>query len=72
MLAFCRELKKVEYSCKDYNDERFKYTFFMCRNTFKYISEKIRGGIQKQIVTELPIRPEMRLAIGLYNLTRGD
>ena len=44
----------------------------MSRNTFNYILENIRGGLQKQIVTELPISPEMRLAICLYKLTRRD
>ena len=28
--------------------------------------------LQKQLVTELPISPEMRLAICLYKPTRGD
>ena len=36
------------------------------------ILENIRGGLLKQIVTELPISPEMSLAICLYILTRGD
>ena len=44
----------------------------MSRNTFNHISKNIRGGLQKQIVTELPISAEMRLAICLYTLTRGD
>ena len=56
----------------NYSDERFKYTFRMSRNTFNYILENIRGGLQKQIVTELTICPEMRLAICLYKLARGD
>ena len=47
----------------NYSDERFKYTFH--RNTINYILEKILGGLQKQIVTKLPISPEMRLAICL-------
>ena len=47
----------------NYSDERFKYTFR--RNTINYILEKILGGLQKQIVTKLPISPEMRLAICL-------
>ena len=47
----------------NYSDERFKYTFR--RNTFIYILENILGGLQKEIVTKLPISPEMRLAICL-------
>ena len=43
----------------------------MSRNTFNYILENILGGLQKQIVTELPISPEMTLAIGLYKLKDG-
>ena len=34
--------------------------------------KKIRGKLQKQIVTKLPISPEMSLAIFLYKLTRGN
>ena len=49
----------------DYSDERIKYTSRMNRNTFNYILKNIRGGIQKQIVNELPISPEMMLAICL-------
>ena len=58
----------------NYSDERFKYTFRTCRNMFKYnyIRKNIWGGLQKQIVTKLPINPEIRLAICLYKLTRGD
>ena len=56
----------------NYSDERFKYTFRMSRNTFNYILENIRGGLQKQIVTDLTICPEMSLSICLYKLTRGD
>ena len=44
----------------------------MSRNTFNYILENTRGALQKQIVTELLISPEMRLAICLYKLRRGD
>ena len=44
----------------------------MSRNTFNNILANIRGGFQKQIVTELPISPEMRLAICLYKLTREN
>ena len=44
----------------------------MSRDTFNYILENIRGELQKQIVTEFTIGPELRLAIFLYKLKRGD
>ena len=44
----------------------------MNRNMFNYILENIRGGLQKQIVIELPVCLDMRLAICSYQLTRGD
>ena len=47
----------------NYSDGRFKDTFR--RNTINYILENILGGLQKQIVTKLPISSEMRLAICL-------
>ena len=56
----------------NYSNERFKYTFRMSRKMFNYILEDIRGGLQNQIVTELPISQEMWLAICLYKLTRED
>ena len=56
----------------DYSDERFKYTFRMSRSTLNHILENIREGLQKQIVTELLISPEMRLEICLYKLKKGD
>ena len=36
------------------------------------ILKSIWGGLQKQIVTELPISPEMRVAICLKKLKTGD
>ena len=44
----------------------------MSRNTFNYILKNIRGGLQKQIVTELPVSPEMMLAICFYKVTRRN
>ena len=44
----------------------------MSRNPFNYILSEIRFNIEKQHTGEEPISPEMRLAICLYNLSRGD
>ena len=56
----------------NYLEEQFKHTSRLSRNTSKYILENIQGGLQKQIITELPISPEVRLAICLYKLTKVD
>ena len=44
----------------------------MSRNMSKYVLENIQGRLQKQIITELPISPEVRLGICLYKLTKVD
>ena len=44
----------------------------MNRNTLNYILENVREGLQKQIVTKLPISLEIKLVICLYKLTRED
>ena len=44
----------------------------MSRNMSTYVLENIQGRLQKQIITELPISPEVRLAICLYKLTKVD
>ena len=56
----------------NYREEQFKHTFHMSRNMSKYVLENIQEGLQKQIITELPISPEVRLAICLYKLTKVD
>ena len=61
-----------EMAWKTYNDSRFKKTFRVSRRTFEYILQNIRHDILKEVVTELPISPECRLAICLYRLGRGD
>ena len=42
------------------------------RNTFTYILEKLRHNLTKQIVAELPVSPELQLAIFIYRCGRGD
>ena len=49
--------------------ECFKKTF---RVTFLYILSRIRQQLERHTVTEDPIYPELRLAICLYRLGRGD
>ena len=56
----------------DYSDDRFKKTFRIFRNTFMYILERVRHKLTKEIVAELPVSPELRLAIFLYRCGRGD
>ena len=56
----------------DYSDDRFKKTFRISRNTFMYILERLRHKLTKEIVAELPVSPELRLAIFLYGCGRGD
>lgn len=55
-----------------YSDARFKKTFRISRSTFKFILNRIGPFLARQTVTEEPISPELRLAICLYRLGRGD
>ena len=55
-----------------YDNSRFKKTFRVTCQTFCYILENIRQDITKDQLTEIPISPECRLAICLYQLGRGD
>ena len=55
-----------------YSDTRFKKTFRISRSTFKFILNRIGPFLARQTVTEEPISPELRLAICLYRLGRGD
>ena len=56
----------------DYSDGRFEKTFRIFRNTFMYILERVRHKLTKEIVAELPVSPELRLAKFLYRCGRGD
>ena len=55
-----------------YTDERFKKTFRISKNTFKFILSRIRNDLERQTINEDPITPECRLAICIYRLGRGD
>ena len=72
----CRRLPRNngwwETVASEYDDKRFKETFRISRQTFQYILCKIRPFIEKDVVSEMPIQPEMRLAVTLYKLARGD
>ena len=69
---FCRNTGWWELVWTQYDNKRFKETFRISRNTFKYILSEIRLNIEKQHTAEEPTSPEMRLAICLYKLSRGD
>ena len=69
---FCRNTGWWELVWTQYDDKRFKETFRISRNTFKYILSAIQVNIEKQHTVEEPASPEMRLAICLYKLSRGD
>ena len=55
-----------------YDDRRFKEAFRVTRGTFIYILNRIHDKIHKESLTEAAIPAEMRLAICLYRLARGD
>ncbi len=55
-----------------YDNNRFKQTLRVSRSTFDLILARIRPHLEKQTLTEDPISPEVRLAICLYRLGRGD
>ena len=69
---FCRSTGWWELVWTQYDDKRFKETFRISRDTFKYILSEILVTIEKQNTAEEPISPEMRLAICLYKLSRKD
>ena len=57
---------------QSYDEHRFKETFRVTRATFMYILQKIGPDLTKQTLVEEPILPELRIAICLYRLGRGD
>ena len=56
----------------EYDNKRFKETFRISRETFNFILPKIRHDIEKRETAETPVSPELRLAVCLYKLARGD
>ena len=55
-----------------YSEARFKKTFRVCRSTFNFILNRIEPFIVRETVTEELIPGELRLALCLYRLGRGD
>ena len=55
-----------------YTNKRFKETFRISRNTFRYISLETRVNIEKQHTAEEPVSPQISLTICLYKLSHGD
>ena len=55
-----------------YSEKRFKQTLRVSRGTFQFILNQIRHDLERDVVCEDPIPPDMRLAICLYRLGRGD
>ena len=55
-----------------YSEKRFKKTLRVSRGTFQFILNRIRHDLERDEVCEVPIPPDMRLAICLYRLGRGD
>ena len=56
----------------NYSEARFNRTFRVTRGAFLYILSRIRHQLERQPVTEDPIFSELRLAICLYRLGRGN
>ena len=56
----------------NYSEARFRKTFRISRETFRYILDRIEAILVRQMLTEDPIKPDERIAICLYRLGRGD
>ena len=72
----CRRLTRNigwwENTWNNYSEARFKKTFRVSRSTFRYILNRIGPFLARETVTEDPISPELRLALCLHRLGRGD
>eukprot|EP00794_Sanderia_malayensis_P016380 gene16380-18019_t len=72
----CRRLARNqgwwEHVWTTYDNDRFKRTFHMSRETFLHILHKVYNKLLKEVVVETPVSPETRLAICIYRLARGD
>lgn len=75
-LRTCRRLPRVQgwwdniWSCSD--DTRFKKNFRITKATFLLILAEIKEDLQRETTAEVPVSPEIRLAVCLYRLARGD
>ena len=76
IIRTCKRLPRLqgwwETVWSTFNDKRFKQNFRMTKATFLFLLGEIAPMISKQTVTEDPITPEVRLAVCLYRLARGD
>ena len=58
----------LEYILSRQIQENFSFS----RETFEYLLNRIRPSLERQSITEDAISPELRLAVCLYRLGRGD
>ena len=72
----CRRLLQntgwIEQVLNTFSEARFKGTFRITRETFRYILSKIQIRVDRQTVMAELISPACWLAICLYRLARGD
>jgi len=72
----CRRLKRNtgwwDKVWNTYSEARFKKTFQVSQSAFIFILNRIEPFIVRETVTEEPIPGELRLALCLYRLGRGD
>ena len=71
-LRFQRNLCWWNTVWNTYSEKRFKQTLRVSRGTFQFILNRIRHDLERDVVCEDPIPPDMRLAICLYRLGHGD
>ncbi|CAB4021661.1 Hypothetical predicted protein [Paramuricea clavata] len=57
---------------RTYSAARFKKTFRVSCETFSFILSRIRHVLDRKSIVEVPICPELRLAVCLYRLGRGS
>ena len=69
---FQRKLGWWNTVCNTNSEKRFKKTLCVSRGTFQFILNRIRHDLERDVVCEDPIPPDMRLAICLYRLGCGD
>lgn len=53
-----------------YSERRFQKTFRISKDTFQFILSRIRHDLERDVVTEDPISPDMRLGMSLSSWTR--
>ncbi len=72
----CRRLPRVQgwwdIVWNSFDNKRFKQNFRVTQATFTYILHEIEPALSKITVAEEPVPSEVRLAVCLYRLARGD